>query len=351
MQNKLFLALLALVALRVLTFKYDYPEGVPIRITDRLYTEPAIYGDRRLVSIGGLKAYVNLYPEVNYGDIVSVEGIIEGNKIQKAKVVGIMKSEGVFRLRTKIISIFQRALPEPHSALAAGIVLGSKASLPEDFWNSLKLTGTAHVVVASGMNVTFTAGFLMSLFLLFMRRRKAVAAATVGTWIYVLLSGFEAPLIRAAIMGTLAFGAQAAGRVSLAIRALFISAAIMLLIKPQWFFDLGFIMSFTATLSLILFQPKIYRLIYKIPFIFKEDLATTIAAQIGVAPILYFAFGQFNILSPLINSLVLWTIPPIMIIGGVASVVGLVIPALGQAVALLILPFSFWFINVIKIFS
>ena len=128
----------------------------------------------------------------------------------------------------------------------------------------------------------------------------------------------------------------------------------MLIIYPQWISDLGFILSFVATGSMVLLQKKIGKALTFIPDIFKvlrEDFSTTLAAQIGVAPILFITFGQFNILSPLINTLILWTIPLIMIIGAIGGLVGLLLPALGRLILYLSYPLTWWFINIVKFFS
>lgn len=95
-----------------------------------------------------------------------------------------------------------------------------------------KATGTAHVVVASGTNVTLVASFLLYLFLSFMERKKIVLASIFGIWGYSFISGMDAPIVRVAIMGSLAFGAQGLGRVNVAWRALLTSIVIMLLVKP-----------------------------------------------------------------------------------------------------------------------
>ena len=77
------------------------------------------------------------------------------------------------------------------------------------------------------------------------------------------------------------------------------------------------------------FREKNKKGLYGVPEILKEGLSTSLAAQIGVAPILFVTFGQFNILSPLINALVLWTVPYIMILGSVGGVVGLTCSVFG----------------------
>jgi len=351
MRNFIYILFLALIAFRVLSINYNYPEGKLIRIKGRVLTDPITYDTARYIRVNGLTAYVDPYPEVSYGDYVVLEGLVEEGRLKKAKIVDIREGGGLYKIRQNVLANFRKALPEPHASLVSGIVLGSKSGMPGDFWEKLKATGTAHVVVASGMNVMFVTSFLLNSLINFVSRRRAIVLAISGSWLYVVLSGLDAPLVRAAVMGTIAFGAQGLGRLSTAIRALFVSGGIMIFVKPEWVYDLGFILSFVATLSIIVFEPKVSTLLSRIPFIFKKDLSTTVAAQIGVAPILFVSFGNFNVLSPIINSIILWTIPPIMIIGAAAATVGLVVPIAGRVVVMLVLPFTYWFVGIVNLFS
>lgn len=175
--------------------------------------------------------------------------------------------------------------------------------------------------------------------------------AILGVWIYAVVSGFDAPIIRAAVMGTIAFFAQAVGRLSRAWKSLLVSGLIMLIIWPGWIRDLGFILSFIATASILLFEPGIKRLLKNFPKIVRDDLSVTLAAQIGVTPIIFATFGQFNPLSPLINVLVLWTVAPVTMIAAVSGIVGLFVPWLGSILLYLSYPLTFWFVKVIEVFS
>jgi len=344
-----FLALV--LTIRIFSFSYNYPEGQRIRIRGQVLNDPVVYDNVRYIKIKGLSSYINLFPEVNYGDYVVLEGEVQGNKLKKAQIIEVSRGGGIFNLREKILGLIKSALPEPHSSLVGGIVLGSKAGMPEDFWEALKATGTAHVVVASGTNVSFVISFIVNLLCEIINRRKAIVLGIVGAWVYVVLSGFEAPLARAAIMGSIAFGAQAMGRITSSIQALLLSAWVMLILKPEWINDIGFALSFIATLSLILFESKVSRLLSKIPLILRKDFSTSVAAQIGVGPLIFFTFGSFNILSPFINALVLWTIPPIMVLGAAASILGLIFTGAGKTILYLVYPFTWWFKNIIELFS
>ncbi len=221
--------------------------------------------------------------------------------------------------------------------------------MPESFWKLLRDTGTAHVVVASGTNVTMLASFLIGILTQYFKRRYAVFMSIAGIIVYVILSGFDAPIVRAAIMGIIVMFGQLTGRVTISWSILLYTTIIMLLVKPVWITDLGFILSFTATTSLMLFQKKIDSYLSRIPSLFREGLTTSLAAQVGVAPIIYATFGQFNILSPITNALVLWTVPYIMSLGMIAGIAGIIVPLVGRLILFVIFPMLFYFTKIVTI--
>lgn len=125
----------------------------------------------------------------------------------------------------------------------------------------------------------------------------------------------------------------------------------MLIIQPKWIGDIGFILSFVAIASLMIFEAKIRKYLMKIPVILREGLSTSLAAQIGVAPILLVTFGQFNLMPPLINALVLWTITPITIVGAIGGLIGVYVPSLGRMILYLTFSLSAWFVYIANIFN
>ena len=346
----------------IIFFRYfseipKYKNGDFVKITSRVYTEPIVYERQQYLTLQGLKIYLPKYPEINYGDTIIVTGTVDGNKLatgyvlKNPKLIKIEESNKLlYGLRQKLILFYKSSLPEPYASLVAGITIGSK-NMPSSFWDKLKKTGTAHVVVASGTNVTMVASFLISILTYFFKRKLAVFITIAGIFVYVVLSGFDAPIIRAGIMGSIAFLAQSKGRLVGSYRLLIYSGVLMLLIKPLWITDLGFILSFVATLSLMLFQKRINTKLSFVPNILREGLSTSLAAQVGVAPIIYVTFGQFNILSPVINALILWTVSYVMILGAIGGIIGLIVPLIGRLILFIAFPFLWWFVEIIKIFG
>lgn len=236
-----------------------------------------------------------------------------------------------------------------------GIVFGIRDDLSEDFEQAIIETGVVHVVAASGMNVTIVAGFLSFIFSLFLRRQIAIVLSILGIIIYAFMAGLEPSILRASVMGGIAFTAQILGRQNLATLSLFLTGFILLFLFPGLLFDIGFQLSFVSTLGLIHFQPvfltffKLSKLARK--SIFMESFATTFSAQLATLPILLSNFGTYSLWSIIVNVLVLWTIPILMLLGGIAGIICLFFAPLASFFLYLSLPFLLFFEAVVNFFS
>ncbi|MBI3397207.1 ComEC/Rec2 family competence protein, partial [Candidatus Woesebacteria bacterium] len=317
----LFWFLLITTALvRVVFSRPHYKDGQILRIRTYINTEPSYSLTNQKINVEGIVVIIPKGLPVRYGDFIMLEGEIRGGTILKPKILKITPPKGLlFNIRNKILKFYTQTLPQKEASLISGIVLGSKENLSFDFWNRLKNSGTAHVVVASGTNVTFIASYLVSFLTIFFKRRKLIFIVLAGIWIYCVFAGMDTPIIRAGLMASIVFTSQILGRVVSFWRVLLLVFLGMLSWQPLWIFDLGFILSFASCAALVVFSKPIGSRLKIFPGIIRESLSVSMAATIGVSPILYFIFGYINILSPVINAFVLWTTPPIMIIGMAAG--------------------------------
>lgn len=347
--------LVLFICLIVIFYQYkvrlpDFMEGSRVKITTKVLSEPLVFDNQQYLKVLGLKIYLPKYPKVNYGDNVILEGVVKEGYLKNAKLLETKESDNIlFNFRKNIIAFYKQSLPEPYSSLIAGIVIGSK-QMPEDFWNKLVRTGTAHIVVASGTNITLLTTMLILSLTYIVKRKYAVFITLAVILIYVIVSGFDAPIVRASIMGLILLFGQLTGRVTDTWRILLYTSISMLMFKPEWATDLGFILSFVATASLLLFQKKIDSYLSSLPNILREGLSTSLAAQIGVAPIIYATFGQFNILSPIVNAMVLWVVPYLMVGGLIAGLIGQVVPLIGRLILFVLFPLLWYFEKVIDLF-
>lgn len=386
MNSKLILIALAflsiILALRVGLFLANikpYSEGQVLTFQTTLENQPKITVRGAQVTLNlpnsqRVIVFLSLDPSLNYGDKIKIEGRIKyfkasngtkalpaGRQVASMSYPRIVLAEKgtdsslILKVRENIISFFNSKLNQTDSALMLGIVFGIKEQMDSRFYANLQKSGLLHVIAASGMNIAMVGGFFVAFFTLFLKRQLALIVSIFGILLYALLAGLEPSIVRAAIMGTLVLSAQLLGRQNSAFLGLFGAGFVMLFLNPPLIYDIGFQLSFMATFGLIYLRPvfthnsRLRRLIEK--SLIGEDLVTTITAQVITLPILFINFGSYSLVSILVNAVVLWTVPILMIIGGASALLGLIFPPLGGLVSYLALPFLSYFEAVVNWFG
>lgn len=253
------------------------------------------------------------------------------------------------QIRSSLDQQISRFLPSPQAELLSGVLLGQNKTLPGRLKLALRDTSTLHIVVASGQNLSLVAAFFLSLAGL-VKRRNAIVFSLLAVVLYTLLTGFQVPVLRAAIMFSLASLAQVFGRQRDGWQALILTAGLMLLINPKWITDLSFQLSFLATFGVVVVSPVILGYLDKIPII-GQDLAVTLAAQLMVTPVIVQTFHQISFVSLVANVLVLWTIPLMMIGGAVLLALGSISSLLGQLTGVGVNALLTYFIYIVQFFA
>lgn len=218
------------------------------------------------------------------------------------------------KIRQSLDQTITQDLPSPQAELLSGILLGNKKNLPGQLKIALRDSSTLHIVVVSGQNLTLLAALIMKLAGL-IKRKWAILLAVCAIIFYTIMTGAQIPVLRAAVMAILTFAAQITGRQKHSMYVLSLTAALMLLVNPDWLFDLSFQLSFLATLGVISIGPILEKALKFMPEFIRQDLAITIGAQIMVLPIIAQYFHQISIVGIFANLLIGWTIPIIMIFG------------------------------------
>jgi competence protein ComEC len=340
--------LLVILVIRIVTSTPNFIDGQVIKIGGAVMTEPAVSGRFLKFNLSGIGVSLSPDNDIHYGDSVTIIGTYKNGKLVDGQVVEKIIGNNIFvELRKQLTGFYLKSLRQPDAGLVAGITMGAKSSLSRSMSAKLVNSGTTHMVVASGTNVALVGEFLLTVLLLTINRRKAIVITIIAIWFYTLITGFEAPILRATIMATAAFIGQIFGRVSNTLRVTFITGLVMLFVVPMWIGDVGFWLSFTTTLSLIVFNTKVYKKLYFVPEFLREDLATTLSAQIASTPIIYAVFGNYNPMSVIYNILVIWTIPLIMIIGGVSGILSFFWIEGARVVLQLALPLTSWFVTIV----
>lgn len=378
---KYVLFLLGIVLLLRLGFFYFLPTQLHnnevIHFQSVLVDDPKMLGSNQEFSLrlgdfwqsSKVLVITNADEAFSYGQTLELTGTVKEKLLKnkqtiltiqnpqiKAKNDGFLPIFGL--LRQHIIDFCENNFSQPYSGLAVGIIFGIKSLLTDQITRSFRITGLSHIIAASGMNVTLVAGFLISLLSSFLKRRAAILLSIFGIFFYVLLSGFQASILRAAFMGSIAFSAGLFGRQYSGLYILFLVAVGMLLWDPLLLTDVGFQLSVLATGGILLLTPlaTLREQTGQAPSILSsiflsDDLRTTLAAQIATLPVLLATFGQYSLLSILANLFVLWTIPLIMVIGGVGVVIEIIFEPLGKLIVLCVIPLLWYLDQVTTFFS
>jgi len=267
-------------------------------------------------------------------------GIIRTNQFLEAHGSEIPRDNTpriLLGIKTRFEGALYHALPEPESSFAAGLILGRSPNFPQDLMEMLKRTNTLHLVAVSGYNITVIAQNAMKI-LETMRLPMFLSwwGAVISIVIFTLLVGAPASAVRAAIMGTLMLIGRRLGRQSPMRLALAFAAAAMVLHRPSVLrFDLGFQLSFLATIGMVWLSPLLKNIFRKfIPWRGLTDIAAdTLGAQTLVAPWLLYKFGTISFLGVLANLIILPVVPLAMLMSFIAGATGLISGVLAALVS------------------
>ena len=241
--------------------------------------------------------------------------------------------------KDRIRAVAVTLLPEPHASVLLGLLLGDRGGIPRDLVDAFRRTGTAHVLAVSGYNVhqLVETAFVVFAFASVRRRSASMAvAATLG--IFVVLTGGEASVIRAAIMGCFGLAAGLLGRRNSSLSPLAFAAAVMLCHDPALLrHDIGFRLSFAAVIGMQAFGPALFRRLGGEPdgFGSKRMFADTVAASLATMPIALSDFGVLPLAGPIVNLVIVPLVPLIMATGAAALILGSVWAPFGTLPALL----------------
>lgn len=299
------------------------------------------------------------YPIWRYGDKLRMLGEIEkpsgksASYLKKEGVLGTARrpiiwlqsrggfslQRGLFDFRDRAIDLFRKTLPFEEAAFLGGITLGERQEFSREFKEAMARSGTTHLVALSGYNITIIIALVMTFFGRFFSRRKAALFSFLAIILFVAMAGGGASIVRAAIMGVLAYLAPLLGRVYAPRNSIAFAALLMTLDNPNILvYDLGFQLSFLALLGIVYLKPAIQRItkfnFEKGVFNWRDHFLTTASAQIMVAPILIRSFGSVSLSSLLANAIILETVPVVMFLGFLLIFFGMIFQPLAFIVAL-----------------
>ncbi len=300
------------------------------------------------------------YPEYEYGDFLEIEGdLIRPEKIEdfdydkylaRYNIYSVMYQPylkllqhneeslfyaHIFSLKKKVETILNKIFPEPYASFEAGLLLGSRKGIPDNLMAKFNITGLTHIIAISGYNITLIIS-MISGFLVFLPKKQQIIISITVITIFVIFVGASSAVVRAGIMGIIALSAIWFSRKSFISITLVFTAFVMSLFNPKILvYDVGFQLSFLATVGLIYVSPLIGKYL-NFPNFFgiRESFLLTMSAQIAAVPIILLNFERLSLVSPLANVLIAPFVPLAMMFGAIAFLVAVVSLSLGKIFAL-----------------
>lgn len=227
----------------------------------------------------------------------------------RSETIGIRSA----RLRRQMFSkLAEWGLEGNALAVVAAVSLGEKRSLDSSLKQIYSSSGASHVLAVSGLHVGilfWLLGMLLPKQLFpfrFRWIRELVIMAVL--WAYAVAIGLPLSITRSLIMFSMLSFCSSVGRDSSSINTLSFAAMVILLIEPQSLFDIGFQLSFSAVLGILLFEPLLHGLVKTRSSAGEYVwgiICVSLAAQIGTAPLVMYSFGTFSTYFLITNLLVI----------------------------------------------
>lgn len=219
-------------------------------------------------------------------------------------------------LQKNLAENMSAGMPAETAALLLGIMLGEKTDIARDIKDMFSDTGVMHILAVSGLNVGMVAVIFFFIFtrLFRLKRKQASFLLMFVLVIFARVTGLQASVNRAVVMAIVGLAAVILERDRDMVNSICLAALLLLLYDPRNLFNVGFQLSFAATLGIILFTPKLMALLKPLGKIAGGSLAVTFGAQLTVTPLIMYYFHKLSIISPLAN---LAVVPLVGVITGV----------------------------------
>ena len=330
-------------------------------------------------------------PHVRYGDTLRIAGSLERPEpigdfdyaawLESQGIAGVLWAReaetvatdgghwamrALHRSRGALASALRRAMPAPESGLAQALLLGIRTELPVTVKDSFRTAGMSHLLAISGLHVGIVLALALGLGASMLGNSSplAIFGAMTLVWVYAVVSGLDPPVVRAAIMGSLALAQGLTGRGMRGLTALALAGGVMVCADPALLDSLSFQLSFTAMAGVIVGLPLITLLTGAVAVIagnsnarvsrwVQHVLALLIASVVisttttlATVPLIAMHFGEIPLMSVPATILAMPAMPLALVASAATAAAGVVAPGLAQGLGVLAWAPVAWIIGV-----
>ncbi|MDP8957037.1 MAG: DNA internalization-related competence protein ComEC/Rec2 [Actinomycetota bacterium] len=313
-------------------------DGHGVAVGDRLWLQgghdvPDVTPAHHVVVRGTLDPL----PPTEFGDYLrrrAYPAVLDVRSVEAIGPTPNLLIRAAWGVRSALSTSIRRLFPPSQAGLLMGISLGDTSRLDPSIDEDMRATGLSHLTAVSGGNlVMFLAPFLGVAVLLRVGRMATFAIGAAATGFFVLLTGGEPSVLRAAAMAWITMTGVFVGRPSSPPAIMGGAVLALLAIDPTLAHAIGFQLSVAATAGMALLASPLAHRLRALPRWVALPAATTISAQAGVTPLLLYHFGLVPTVTVVANVLAFPSVAPAMVLGLAAGCVGLISTALGSILA------------------
>ena len=230
-----------------------------------------------------------------------VEKLQDGSALSPIRWIGLLRRALQDRIQKIYPGLDQNSVSK-HGSVVEALLLGARDRIPAPFLLRLQDSGLFHLFAISGAHIGILSFMLFWLFrLVRIPHRSSYVILLFFLIFYAFLVEGRPSVLRATTMACAYLLGKIFWKDINLLNTLSISAFFLLLLNPMNLFSLGFQLTFCATLSIILFYPRVMKYLPSIPLRISELFALSFTAQIGVLPLIAQAFNRVTISSILLN--------------------------------------------------
>lgn len=264
---------------------------------------------------------------------------------KKVTIIDLPKFDLIHSIKKSIEKSFARLLPKEHIGILEGMIIGDTSYISEEVKNNFRDSGISHLLAVSGANVAYILILCKFAFEKIFGRNISNGLTIIFIILFAILSGMSASVVRAAIMTIVIVLSEFLIQKPNTYTSISFSALLILLYNPIIIYDIGFLLSFSGTLGIIIFNKRIHafleskikvnkeKVFGKIVAVFIETLSVTFSAQIVVTPITLYFFNTFSCISILANLIIVPATGSVTIVGIIMYVVSLVYMPLAKVIS------------------
>ncbi len=233
----------------------------------------------------------------------------------------------IIQFREKLRNALYMEMSSDTADFSSAVLLGDKYTIETDVKALLRICGLSHIAVVSGLHLSIISSVLMRITRYLLRNKYLCATVNVLAILgFVLLTGCGIPVIRSAVMLIIYIVGTLIPRRSDSINSIGFAALFILLNNPYAVGDIGMLLSFSATIGIVVWSDKIstpvmnrlgtfgfmnFRFFRNIVKTIVYTIACSVCASLWTLPISILAFGGFSTVSVLSNLL---TVPVLSVV-------------------------------------